>query len=122
MKQIEGETMKTMKVGEGQSWERVIEAYEVKDLEPKVFVLRNAEWIWFETWVAQGSIDQGSCCGGKGLEVDFVRPRERYPRTTNVVSCNFVQGNVAAQLSCEPALQYLKEHGINARYNDGWMD
>ena len=118
--------MKKMKVYSGYSIGearyKVIDVYEVKELEAKMPILREAERIWFDTWVAQGSIDEGSCCGGKGLEVDFVRPRQRYPRTINVARCNFVQGNVAAQKSCEPALKFLKENGINARYNDGWMD
>jgi hypothetical protein len=114
--------MKKMKVYDGQGGEEVIDAYQFKDLEPKLQILRRAEQIWLETWVAQGSIDEGSCCGGKGLEVDFVRPRQRYPRTINVASCNFVQGNIAAYKSHGPALKYLKENGINARYNDGWMD
>ena len=114
--------MKALTVFAGQDYEEVINAYEVKDLEPKLPIFRRAEQIWFETWVAQGSIDEGSCCGGKGLEVDFVRPRQRYPRTRNVVSCDFVQGNIAAHKSHGPALQYLKDNGIDARYNDGWMD
>ena len=114
--------MKQFTVFAGQDNERVINAYEVKDLEPQLPILRMAAQIWFETWVAQGSIDEGSCCGGKGLEVDFVRPRQRYPRTRNVVSCDFAQGNIAAYKSHGPALKYLKENGIDARYNDGWMN
>ena len=114
--------MKQFTVFAGQDNEEVINAYEVKDLEPQLPILRMAAQIWFETWVAQGSIDEGSCCGGKGLEVDFVRPRQRYPRTRNVVSCDFAQGNIAAYKSHGPALKYLKENGIDARYNDGWMN
>jgi hypothetical protein len=114
--------MKKMEVYDGQGGEKVINAYQPKDLEPKLSIFRMAELIWWETWVAQGSIDEGSCCGGKGLEVDFVRPRQRYPRRRNVVGCNFVQGNVAAYKSHGPALEYLKENGIDAKYNDGWMD
>jgi hypothetical protein len=93
-----------------------------KDLQQKAHILRKAEQIWFETWVAQGSVDQGSCCGGKGLEASVIKPRQRYPRTRNVVSCNFVQGNISAQNSHGPALEFLRENGIDATYNDGWMD
>jgi len=120
--------MKKIKVTYGQGTEerrnneKVINAYEVKDLEPKLSILRMAGRIWWETWVSQGSIDEGACCVGKGLEVDFVRPRQRYPRTRNVVGCDFVQGNVAAYKSHGPALEYLKENGIDARYNDGGID
>ena len=110
--------MKKMKRYNGE----VIDAYQVKDLETQSLILRQAKQIWYETWVAQGSIDEGSCCGGKGLEVYFVQPRQRYPRTRNVVSCDWVQGNLSASRSHGPALEYLKEHGINAWYNDGWMD
>ena len=42
-------------------------------------------------------------------------------RTRNVVSCNFVQGNISAYKSHAPALEFLKDNGIDARYNDGWM-
>jgi len=114
--------MKAFTLFAGQDDEKVVTAYELKELQRKLPIFREAERIWYETWVAQGSIDEGTCCGGKGLEVDFVRPRQRYPRTINVASCNFVQGNIAAQKSYEPALKYLKENGIDARYNDGWMD
>ena len=114
--------MKKFTLFAGTHWEQVVDAYQVKDLQPKLEILRMAEWIWYDTWVAQGSIDEGSVCGGKGLEVVCVRPRERYPRSRNIVSCNFVQGNVAAAKSHGPALEYLKENGINATYNDGWMD
>ena len=114
--------MKTFTLFAGQDNEKVITAYEVNDLNPKLPILHRAEQIWYETWVAQGSIDAGSCCGGKGLEVDFVAPRQRYPRTINIVSCNFVQGNISAYGSHGPALKYLQENGIDARYNDGWMD
>ena len=114
--------MKQFTVFAGQDNEEVINAYEVKDLEPQLPILRMAAQIWFETWVAQGSIDEGSCCGGKGLEVDFVRPRQRYPRTRNVVSCDFAQGNIAAYKSHGPALKYLNENGCEDRYNDGWMN
>jgi hypothetical protein len=114
--------VKNITVFAGQDNEEVITAYEFKDLDSKLSILRTAEQIWFDTWVAQGSIDEGSCCGGKGLSVDFVRPRQRYPRTRNVVRCEFVQGNISAYKSHGPALEYLKEHGIYARYNDGRMD
>ena len=110
--------MKKMELYDGE----VVDVYQTQDIQDNMPHLLRAEQIWHETWIAQGRRDEGSCCGGKGLSVEFVRPRQRYPREINVVSCNWVQGNVSASKSHGPALQYLKDNGINARYNDGWMD
>ena len=39
-----------------------------------------------------------------------------------VVPCNFVQGNMSAEGTVGPAMEYLKAQGVDCMYNDGWMD
>jgi len=99
-----------------------VECYRSKDLLKIQDTLLSAEHIWYDEWQAQGGEDEGTCCGGKGLEVYVVEARGRTAKPTNIVRCYFVQGNLSASRSCGPALEYLKNLGIDASYNDGWMD
>ena len=99
-----------------------VNAYEKKDLEKLTEVFQTARSIWYGEWLKQGENDEGSCCGGKGLEVYYIAPRCRSAKPINIVSCNWVQGNVSAFRSKTKALDYLKENNIDASYNDGWMD
>ena len=99
-----------------------VNAYEKKDLEKLMPIFEQATQIWYDEWVKQGSKNEGTCCGGKGLETWYVRPRCRGARPINIVRCDFVQGNVAAQKTYKKALKFLEKNKINAKYNDGWMD
>ena len=99
-----------------------INAYEKADINKHKSIFEEAQKIWFNTWSEQGSVDEGSCCGGKGLQVFYVAPRCRSAKPLNIVDCNFVQGNISAQLSSKKALDFLKSKGIEATYNDGWLD
>lgn len=99
-----------------------INCYQREDLAKFAGFIKHARDIWYDEWVKQGSKDEGTCCGGKGIEVWYFAPRKQTPETTNIVSCNWVQGNLSAARSVKPALAYLKECGIEASYNDGWMD
>ncbi len=102
--------------------EDTVNAFQPSDIEKLKPLLRQAEKLWYETWVAQGCEDRGTCCGGKGIEVWFCGKRKRTAEPTNIIRCPTGQGNLSAQASVEPALNLLKENGIPARYNDGWMD
>ena len=57
---------------------------------------------------------------------DFVKGTkevfETFNDPVNIVSCSWVQGNISASRSVEPALKYLRSKGIDCNYNDGWMD
>lgn len=100
---------------------KTINCYQKADLEKLTNFFKYAEDLWYDDWVKQGSKDEGTCCGGKGIEVEYLAPRKRYPTTINIVRCNWVQGNLSAQRSVKRALDYLKECGIECTYNDGWM-
>ena len=97
-------------------------AYQSVDLEKLGPELRFAEQLWNEEWIFQGAKDEGSCCGGKGIQVWFCGPRKRTAEPKTIIPAPPVQGNLSAQRSVGPALEYLKEQGIDARYYDGWMD
>jgi len=99
-----------------------VNAYEKKDLEKLTEIFQEARSIWYSSWVSQGSEDNGSCCGGKGLQVYYVPPRCRSAQPINIVSCNWVQGNISASKSSKNALEFLKKNNIDASYNDGWLD
>lgn len=100
-----------------------LEQKDIDEIKPKLLEITND---WYLEWKKQGSIDEGTCCGGKGFEVWFVRPRGRKPETMNIVNCSWVQGNISAYKSHKVALsklnQILKPYNVEAKYNDGWMD
>jgi hypothetical protein len=101
----------------------IIQAYQAEDLEKLKLVFAAAKLLWIRQWKDQGALDQGSCCGGKGISVPFIGKGKRNYESINVVSCDFVQGNVSAYESVGGALAFLKEMGVvGASYNDGWMD
>jgi hypothetical protein len=97
-------------------------AYEDSDLMRVRAVFQAAESKWYDEWVDQGSTDEGTCCGGKGIQVWHVKKGSRVAKRRTVISAPPVQGNVSAARSKDGALNYLKEHGIDAYYYDGWMD
>ena len=99
-----------------------VSAYQADDLKELSPILTVAKSMWFNEWLKQGSEDVGSCCGGKGISVWFVRSRCRSAEPVNIVSCSWGQGNISASRSVEPALKYLRSKGIDCNYNDGWMD
>ena len=97
-------------------------AYQDADLERLYFVFEKATQLWIDEWERQGQSDEGTCCGGKGIQLLYIGKGCRNGRYKNVVSCGWVQGNVSAQKTVGPALEYLKSNGVEATYNDGWMD
>ena len=110
-----------------QSWRvpsntETVDAYQRDDLLKLREIIHNAEHLWFNEWVEAGSKDEGSCCGGKGIEVWFLGPRKRAAKPSRIITCSWVQGNISAQRTVQSALAYLKAHGIKAEYTDGWMD
>jgi len=99
-----------------------VDAYEKADLAEISDKLKTAEMAWMEEWLGQGSKDEGSCCGGKGIRIWYRGPRKRSAEPLTVVTSPPCQGNVSAYKSVDPALAYLKDCGIEATYYDGWMD
>ncbi len=99
-----------------------VQAYDFNDTSRLIDLGRQAEDIWYAEWQRQGSKDEGTCCVGKSIEVWYVAPRKRVAMPRKLVRCNWVQGNLSASRSVGPALKFLKEHGIEATYDDGNMD
>ena len=74
-------------------------------------LLREAERIMDKEHEANGYDDRGTCVLGAGIEVNgAVRIRQ------------VVQGNLSSYAAAKPAIEFLQEQGINARWNDGRMD
>ena len=99
-----------------------VSAYETKDIDAIRPHLVKASEIWVAEWIAQGQTDEGSCTGGKGLQIWYRSPRKRSASLKTAVQAPPVQGNVSAARSHEPALKYLKDQGIECEYYDGWMN
>lgn len=100
----------------------LVNAYQIDDLIKNAPLFAAAESIWYDSWLKSGMGDVGTCCGGKGIQVYYIAKRCRKLSQKIVVPCSFVQGNVAASVSVKPALEFLKNNGIEASYYDGWMD
>jgi hypothetical protein len=97
-------------------------AYQDADLVEKMPYIEAAKQIWYQSWLAMGGKDVGSCCGGKAIRVYYLGKGKRNVVEKSIVPCSFVQGNVAAANSVKPALDFLALNGIEAEYYDGWMD
>lgn len=100
----------------------IVDAYEKADLEKLKSVFVEAETAWEQEWISQGKNDDGTCTGGKGLQIWFSSPRKRSASLLTVVQAPPVQGNTSAQQSKDAALAVLAKAGVKAKYYDGWMD
>lgn len=98
-----------------------VNAYQKADIEKLTDIFKAAAHAWEQEWIAQGKQDEGTCTGGKGIQIWFIAPRKRIAEPLTIVPFH-VQGNVTAQKTVFAALDLLKSHGIEARYYDGWMD
>lgn len=107
-----------------QSNERTVDAYT----HPELFdsgrinnLLQEARRIAYDEWESNGFDDRGSCVLGAGIEVWAVKPRARVARPVVVVR-QVSQGNLSSAAAAEPAIQFLRQNGIDASWNDGRMD
>ena len=100
----------------------LVDAYQIDDLIAKAPIFAAAENLWYQIWLDNGGIDEGTCCGGKAIQVYYIEKGKRKLSVKSIVPCSFVQGNVAAAKSVQPVLDYLAANGIKASYYDGWMD
>ena len=99
-----------------------IDAYTPTELESLKHHGSIAQNLWFQAWKTQGGNDSGTCTGGKALQVWYLAKGKRKPVKVAISRCDWVQGNVSAQRSKDPAIQYLEDKGIKVNYYDGWMD
>jgi hypothetical protein len=113
----------TCKMKEIIKWEdETAIAYQPADIAELEPVFATARAIWDRTWKSQGATDEGSCCGGKGIQVVYLGKRKRQWEYLTVIPSPPVQGNLSAARSVQPALDFLNSHDITAKYYDGWMN
>ena len=102
----------------------VVRAYEHADIYPGVEtgnLLREAERIMHKEHEANGYDDRGTCVLGAGIELMMVKPGARTAHR-EVVIRQVAQGNLSSYAAAKPAIEFLREHGIDAGWNDGRMD
>ena len=111
--------MKTLKEYDG----RIVECYQDKDLEKLAKDFEEIQDRWFEIWKSRGSVDDGTCCVGVGLSVNYVPPRGRTPKTKLVVRWEWSQGDLEAQRTKNEILKVCENYGITGvSYEYGRMD
>ena len=104
--------------------DRRVDAFEHADLFPGVKtgnLLREAERIMHAEHEANGFDDRGTCVLGAGIEVWVVKPGGRIANP-EVVIRQVAQGNLSSHAAAKPAIEFLQENGVSARWSDGRMD
>tara|TARA_R100001369_G_scaffold25160_1_gene46009 strand:+ start:598 stop:936 length:339 start_codon:yes stop_codon:yes gene_type:complete len=101
--------------------DEMVKAYQLDDIERLRVTFEKAENLWRQEFSEKGSNDWGSCTGGKGLQVWFVKKRGRSAERITVVHAP-CQGNMGASESKQTAMDFLTHAGIEHYYYDGWMD
>ena len=104
--------------------DRMVDALEHADLFPGVKtgnLIHRAKQIMHDEHEANGFDDRGTCVLGAGVEVWVVKPGGRIAEPEVVIG-QVAQGNLSSHAAAKPAIEFLRENGINARWNDGRMD
>ncbi len=103
-------------------WAEWINCYEEKDLAagtPTGMLFEEAKLMVAED--AKKGRDEGTCVLGAGITVNYVAKGARTPGSYFVTHAPF-QGNVGSYRASQRALEFLKEKGVDARWDDGRMD
>ena len=100
----------------------IVHAVQDADLEKFAQLFRNAQYAWYQEWMARGQIDEGSCCLGVGVSVYYLPPRARHPRLRQVIEWLGSQGDFEAERTKAIPIKMLADHGISATYDCGRMD
>ena len=101
-----------------------VDALEYADLYAGVRtgnLLERARQIMHDEHEANGFDDHGTSVLGAGIEVWVVKPGGRVAKPEVVVR-QVAQGNVSSHAAAKPAIEFLREQGVNATWNDGRMD
>ena len=104
--------------------DRRVDAFEHADLFPGVKtgnLIQRAKQIMHDEHEANGFDDRGTCVLGAGIELWVVKPGGRVANPEVVIG-QVAQGNVSSHAAAKPAIEFLAEHGIEARWADGRMD
>lgn len=80
-------------------------------MSDKESLIREAEQIMYVQHESNGGDDYGSCVLGAGIRVDG----QLAIRQVN-------QGNMSSYDAAKPAIEFLRNHGLNAVWDDGVMD
>lgn len=102
-------------------------AYKSKDLKQFETVINEAKLLWIELAKKEFELkgDNGCCVLGAGLQVEVLYPRCKYPRDLTIISFNEVspcQGEHAVSVTAKKIVEFLKEKGLETKYNYGRMD
>lgn len=100
-------------------------AYNNSDIAKFSDVIKCASEMWKEK--AQEfhnkNGDVGTCVLGAGIEVHYLGKRCRKPRMLRIIDVPSVaQGSITWEHSVDEIIKYLKDSGIEAIYNYGFMD
>ena len=74
-------------------------------------LLRKAEQIMLSEWRENEYEDRGTCVLGAGIMVNG-----------SVAISQVTQGNMSSYSAAKPAIKFLNDNGIDARWYDGIMD
>lgn len=92
-------------------------------------LVSNARDLWLkaskEAFADDGEQDLGSCIMGDGISMRVILPRCRIPTSKMLISAREVQqcqGSLHYERCKSVAVEYLRENGIDAYYDSGWMD
>jgi hypothetical protein len=104
-----------------------MKTYKPADMEKMKTVIETAREMWDEQAKKEFEKygDRGSCIVGDGIVVSYIPPRCRKPTELFIIrssSVAYCQGNLHYEATLHVALDYLKSHGIECRYNHGRMD
>jgi hypothetical protein len=100
--------------------------YRDADLVVLMEVITDAASIWAmkcAEFVKSGK-NSGTCVLGAGIEVDYLPARAKNYRPLRIIGTPWTadQGSLSWETSLPEVLGYLKQHGVDARYNPGRMD
>ena len=96
-------------------------AYKEKDLQKIQGLIDNAKILVKRDIEDMKIEDGGSCVLGNGIQIYFVPKRCRNPIKKIIVDGPF-QGNVSNYKALKNALDYLRQSGVDCRYEDGILD
>ena len=103
--------------------------YKLSDLETPPFkeIIADATEIWRNSCKLNFALegDRGSCVLGAGIYVMATAPRQRKARKHFIIEAIDVaqaQGSLNWERGKDSVLNYLRERGINARYDWGFSD
>lgn len=106
-----------------------MQAYKSTDLNRPEFrqALNEATKLWAEKCEAyvKENGDVGSCVIGAGIEIEVIPKGCRKPRRQIVISnhdVTRVQGSCVWEASQREVVQFLKDKGIECRFNYGILD